>query len=80
MVLLILDVVLFILDVVLLILDEVLLISAFVSYFLALLTKLRIATISFVMSVCPSVRPFASLSIRMEQLCSPERIFVKFDI
>jgi len=38
--------------------------------------ELRKATISFVLSVCPSVRPF----IRMEQLGSTGRIFMKFVI
>ena len=37
-------------------------------------------TISFVMSVCQSVRPYACLSVCIEQLASHWRIFIKFYI
>ena len=38
--------------------------------------KLKRVTISFVMSICPPVRPFFCV----EQLGTPTQIFVKFDI
>jgi len=45
------------------------------TFFLGAFTKLRKATISFVMSVCLSVRLYAWNSSALN-----ERIFVKFDI
>jgi len=48
-----------------------------ITYVVVAFAKLRKATISFVMSVCLSVRP----SVRMEHLSSPTgRIFMKFKI